>query len=233
MNSGILNKMYVSEAVKTRFSCRAFTNQPVSADLIKEILDLAKQAPSGGNLQPWDIHVVTGQKLEQIIMDIESKIADMPMGEKTEYDVYPQNLWDPYRSRRFKCGEDLYKSINIPREDKVARLNQLAKNLRFFDAPVGLFVYIDRKMGPPQWSDVGMFLQTLMLIAREKGLHSCAQEAWAMWHSVVNKHLTVDNNLMLFCGMAIGYADKSHPINSWRTEREVVENFTKFYGFDN
>ena len=172
--------MYVSEAVRSRFSCRAFTEKPVSKELIRQILDVAKQAPSGGNLQPWHIHAISGKKLNQIVSDIESKITEMPMGEKTEYDVYPPNLWDPYRSRRFKCGEDLYKSINIPREDKGARLNQLAKNLRFFGAPVGLFVYIDRKMGPPQWSDVGMFLQTVMLIAREKGLHSCAQEAWAM-----------------------------------------------------
>ncbi len=225
--------MYVTEAVKTRFSCRAFTKQPVSMELIKEILDIAKQAPSGGNLQPWHIHAITGQKLEHIVLDIESKIAEMPMGEKTEYDVYPRDLWDPYRSRRFKCGEDLYKSISIPREDKGSRLKQLARNFRFFDAPVGLFVYIDRKMGPPQWSDVGMFLQTVMLVAREKGLHSCAQEAWAMWHSTVKKHLTVDKNLMLFCGMGIGYADESHPINGWRTDREAVNNFTTFYGFDN
>ena len=224
--------MYVSEAVKSRFSCRAFTEKPVSKELIKEILDVAKQAPSGGNLQPWHIHAISGKKLDQIVSDIESKIRDMPMGEKTEYDVYPPNLWEPYRSRRFKCGEDLYKSINIPREDKGARLSQLAKNLRFFDAPVGLFVYIDRKMGPPQWSDVGMFLQTVMLIAREKGLHSCAQEAWAMWHSTVNQHLVVDSNLMLFCGMGIGYADENHPINSWRTDREAVDNFTTFYGFE-
>ena len=224
--------MYVSDAVKSRFSCRAFTKKPVSKELIKEILDVAKQAPSGGNLQPWHIHVISGKKLDQIVSDIESKITDMPMGEKTEYDVYPPHLWEPYRSRRFKCGEDLYKSINIPREDKGARLSQLAKNLRFFDAPVGLFVYIDRKMGPPQWSDVGMFLQTVMLIAREKGLHSCAQEAWAMWHSTVNKHLVVDDKFMLFCGMGIGYADESHPINSWRTDREAVDNFTTFYGFE-
>ena len=202
-------------------------------ELIKEILDVAKQAPSGGNLQPWHIHAITGKKLDQIVLDIESKIADMPMGEKTEYDVYPPNLWEPYRSRRFKCGEDLYKSINIPRGDKSARLNQLAKNFRFFGAPVGLFIYIDRKMGPPQWSDVGMFLQTVMLTAREKGLHSCAQEAWAMWHSTVNKHLVVDNNFMLFCGMGIGYADENHPINSWRTDRVAVDDFTTFYGFEN
>ena len=205
--------MYVSEAVKSRFSCRAFTEKSVSKELIKEILDIAKQAPSGGNLQPWHIHAISGKKLDQIVSDIESKITEMPMGEKTEYDVYPPNLWDPYRSRRFKCGEDLYKSINIPREDKGARLKQLAKNLRFFGAAVGLFVYIDRKMGPPQWSDVGMFLQTVMLIAREKGLHSCAQEAWAMWHSTVKQYLVVDSNLMLFCGMGIGYADEKHPIN--------------------
>ena len=224
--------MYVSEAVKSRFSCRAFTEKPVSKELIKEILDVAKQAPSGGNLQPWHIHAISGKKLDQIVSDIESKITDMPMGEKTEYDVYPPNLWEPYRSRRFKCGEDLYKSINIPREDKGARLSQLAKNLRFFDAPVGLFVYSDRKMGPPQWSDVGMFLQTVMLIAREKGLHSCAQEAWAMWHSTVNEHLVVDDKFMLFCGMGIGYADEKHPINSWRTDREAVDNFTTFYGFE-
>ncbi len=225
--------MKVSDAANSRISCRAFTNQPVSLKQVKELLSIAKQAPSGGNLQPWEVFAFSGKKLEAIITDIENQLSDKPMGEKGEYDVYPPSLWEPYRSRRYKNGEDLYSCINVEREDKVGRRNQFVRNFKFFDAPVGLFIYLDKGMGPPQWSDVGMFIQTLMLYAVEMGLHTCAQEAWAMWHSTVAKHVKPAENLMLFCGVGVGYMDHSAPINSLRTDRVEVEDFTKFYGFDN
>ena len=225
--------MKVSDAANSRISCRAFTDQPVSLNQIKQLLDVAKQAPSGGNLQPWEVFAFTGKKLEAIIQDIENQLSEKPMGEKAEYDVYPPSLWEPYRSRRYKNGEDLYACINVSREDKEGRRKQFVRNFKFFDAPVGLFLYLDKGMGPPQWSDVGMFIQTLMLYAREMGLHTCAQEAWAMWHSTVAKHVKPPENLMLFCGVGVGYMDESFPINSLQTDRVGVEDFTKFYGFEN
>ena len=225
--------MKVSDAANSRITCRAFTNKPVSLQQVKQLLEVAKQAPSGGNLQPWEVFAFTGKKLKAIIEDIETQLDEKPMGENGEYDVYPASLWEPYRTRRFKNGEDLYACINVGREDKEGRRKQFVRNFRFFDAPVGLFIYIDKGMGPPQWSDIGMFLQTLMLYAREMGLDTCAQEAWAMWHSIIAKHVQPAENLMLFCGLGIGYIDATFPINSLRTDRVKVDDFTKFYGFEN
>jgi Nitroreductase family len=154
------------------------------------------------------------------------------MGEGTEYNVYPPNLHEPYRSRRFKCGEDVYASIGIPREDKLARLRQFARNYDFFGAPVGLFFSIDRRMGADQWSDVGMFMQNIMLLSREHGLHTCPQEAWAVWHKTVAEFLQIPAEHMLFCGMALGHRDESAPINSWRTERAPLAEFATLRGFE-
>jgi nitroreductase len=213
-------------------TCRAFTDQPVSIQQVKQLLEIAKQAPSGGNLQPWEVFAFSGKNLKAVIDDVLSQLEEKPMGEKGEYDVYPPSLWEPYRSRRFKNGEDLYKCINVERDNKEGRRKQFVRNFKFFDAPVGLFIYLDKGMGPPQWSDVGMFLQTLMLYARELGLHTCAQEAWAMWHSTISKYVQPSENLMLFCGIGIGYKDETKPINSFQTDRVSVEDFTKFYGFE-
>jgi nitroreductase len=221
--------MDLTEAIKSRMSCRAFLDTPVPVSTIRTILETAKCAPSGGNLQPWQVHVLTGRPLQEFLALIRGKMADQPQGEGTEYPVYPPNLKEPYRSRRFKCGEDLYACISVPREDKPRRLAQWARNYELFGAPAAMFFVIDRQMGVDQWADVGMFMQNIMLLAREHGLHTCPQEAWASWHLTVAQYLGLSADLMLFCGMAIGYRDEAAPINALRTDRAPLEEFATFH----
>jgi len=223
--------MNVSTAIDTRMSCRAFLATPVPRATIVQILEQAKRAPSGGNLQPWLVHALAGQALTDFVALVRDKLRSQPLGEGTEYPVYPPNLHEPYRSRRFKCGEDLYATIRIAREDKRARLQQFAHNYEFFGAPVALFFSIDRRMGIDQWADLGMFMQNIMLLAREHGLHTCAQEAWAVWHKTVAQALSIPADHMLFCGMALGYRDETAPINTLRTERAPLEEFAVLRGF--
>jgi len=221
----------VTEAVDSRMSCRAFLDTPIPEATVREVLDVARRAPSGGNLQPWIVHALTGQPLQALIERVRAKALDQPLGEGTEYNIYPPNLKEPYRSRRFKCGEDLYALIGIPREERERRLRQYAKNFEFFGAPVGLFFVIDRGMGQDQWADLGMFMQSIMLLAREHGLHTCPQESWAGWHKTIGEFLGLPPELMLFCGMALGFRDESAPINRLRTDRASIEEFASFHGF--
>jgi len=220
--------MKVSEAVASRFSVRAYLDKPVSAAQIRRILDRARQAPSGGNLQPWHVYAVAGQPFNQLKTLIRARSAEHPRGEKPEYKVYPPELPEPYRSRRFKCGEDLYAAIGIPREDKLARIGQFAKNFEAFGAPMVLFFAIERLMGVNQWAHLGMLMQTIMLLAREEGLDTCPQEAWSAFHETIAEFLEMPGKQMLYCGMAIGYADREHPINQWRTERAPLEDIAHF-----
>lgn len=221
--------MNVSDAVASRRSCRAFLDTPVALQTLREILEAAKQAPSGGNLQPWRVHVLMGAALLEFVALIRERAVLKPDGEGTEYPVYPPNLKEPYRSRRFKCGEDLYATLGIGREDKARRLRQFARNYEFFGAPAAMFFVIDRTMGADQWADVGMFMQTIMLLARERGLDSCPQEAWASWHESVAQYLGLPAEQMLFCGLAIGYRDDAAPINRLRTDRAALEEFAAFH----
>jgi nitroreductase len=223
--------MKVSEALKSRITCRAFLDKPVPEATVRRILEEAKYAPSGGNLQPWHVHVLTGKKLEEFLGIIAAKQKDNPFGEGTEYDIYPKGLKEPYKARRFKCGEDMYASIGVAREDKAGRLMQFSRNFRFFDAPVAMFFAIDRQMGLGQWSDLGMFIQSLMLAAREHGLHTAPQEAWAIWHKTVSEFVQMPEELMLFCGLGLGYMDESAPINQLRTDRAPLEEFATLSGF--
>lgn len=218
--------MDVTEAVGRRYSCRAYRPDPVEGAVVREILEAAHRAPSGGNLQPWRVYALSGAPLE----DFKAMIAGTPM-EEPEYPVYPENLWDPFRTRRFECGEDLYASIEIPREDKPARLRQLANNLRFFGAPVGLFFCLERKLGSAQWSDIGMYMQSVMLLAVERGLDTCAQEFWARYPRAVASFLNMPDDHMVFSGMALGYADETAPINQWRTRRDPFEAYAEMRGF--
>ncbi|MDP1643054.1 MAG: nitroreductase [Phenylobacterium sp.] len=220
--------MNVSQAVAQRISVRAFRPDPVPGALVREILEAAARAPSGGNLQPWRVHALTGAPLEAL----KAKVRENPFGETPEYDVYPANLWEPLRTRRFQCGEDLYATIGIPREDKAARLAQLAKNGELFGAPVGLFFSLDRKVGPPQWSDVGMLMQTIMLLAVEQGLATCAQEYWARYPQTLAEVLNLPQDQMIFSGMALGYADAAAPINTLRTRRDPFEVWGEMLGFE-
>jgi len=219
--------MKVSEAVGNRVSIRAFRPERPSAEIVRGILEAAARAPSGGNLQPWKVYALTGAPLE----DLKARAAANPMGETPEYEVYPPNLWDPFRTRRFQNGEDLYATIGIPREDKSARLRQLARNTELFGAPVGLFFCLDRKLGPPQWSDLGMYMQTVMLLAVEQGLDTCAQEYWARYPQTVAEVLGLADDHMLFAGMALGWRDEAAPINTLRSARDPFETWGELRGF--
>jgi nitroreductase len=219
----------VTDAILSRHSCRAFTDQPVELPTVRQLLETARYAPSGGNLQPWVVHVLSGESMRQFRAQLTPKFLAAPFGGSAEYNVYPPQLKEPYRSYRYKCGEDLYGHIGVTREDKPARYRQFARNYDFFGAPVGMFFFLDRIMGAPQWSDLGMFIQNLMLLARERDLETCAQEAWAVWHREVAEFLGVGAELTLFCGLALGHGDYSAPINRLRTERTAVEEFTTFH----
>lgn len=225
--------MDVRDAVASRYSCRAFLPTPVPQHIVRDILARASRAPSGGNLQPWLVHALAGPPLEELKALLRPRFAtELPRGEGAEYHVYPPDLKEPYATRRSVVGAQLYASIDVKREDRPGRYRQYARNFMFYDAPVGLFVSMDRTMGAPQWSDVGGFIQTVMLLARDYGLHSCAQEAWTMWHKTLAPFLRLPPEHMLFCGIALGYADEAAPINRWRSERVPVEAFTTFEGFE-
>ena len=223
--------MNVTDALASRMSCRAFLSDAVPGATVRSILDAARQAPSGGNLQPWRVYALAGAPLAELLATVRAKMPTHPRGDGSEYEIYPAALWEPYRSRRFKCGEDLYATIGVARDDKFGRLLQFARNYDFFGAPVGMFLCLDRRMGPPQWSDVGMYMQSVMLLAREHGLHTCAQEAWSVWHRTVGEFLRLPSELLLFAGMALGYRDESAPINRLRTDRAPLGEFAELRGF--
>ena len=209
--------MRVSDALAARRSVRGFLDMPVDLDLVERLVAQASRAPSGGNLQPWHVDIVAGDALNRLKQTMMAKLAGGQ--EEPEYDIYPKELVAPYRDRRFAVGEAMYAHIGIPREDKVARRMWFARNFAFFGAPLALFMTVDRRMGPPQWSDMGMFLQSFMLLAVEAGLATCAQECWAVYPQTVKAFLGTSEERMLFCGMAVGYEDAGEPANALRTER--------------
>ena len=210
--------MDVSEAVASRRSVRGFLADPVDLDLVKRLVVEAARAASGGNLQPWHVDIVAGEAINRLKGTMLAKLASGET-EPPEYDIYPKELLAPYRDRRFAVGEAMYERIGIPRDDKLARRMWFARNFAFFGAPVALFTTVDKRMGPPQWSDLGMFLQTFMLLAVEAGFATCAQECWAVYPKTVKAFLDTPDEHMLFCGMAIGYEDKAEPANLLRTDR--------------
>ena len=216
--------MKVSEAVLSRKSIRAFTPQPINNKVIKDLLALAARSPSGGNLQPWKIYVVNNQSMKKFIEFQDN--WDQP--ETPGYDIYPSGLTEPYRTSRYQLGEAMYELLGIPREDKDARLQQVLRNFEFFGAPAAIFCFVDKQMGPPQWSDLGMFLQTFMLLAQEAGIDTCAQEAWAMKNDSVSEFVGSDKNDILFCGLALGYKDEDAVINQLSSERRPIEQWAKF-----
>jgi nitroreductase len=224
--------MDVFDAVASRYSCRAFLPTLVPETTVRDILERAARAPSGGNLQPWRVHALAGKKLEELKALVRARPELLPRGEGAEYNIYPSDLKEPYETRRRQVGAALYQSIGVTHEDRAGRYRQYARNFEFFGAPVALLFSIDRSLGPPQWSDLGGFIQTVMLLAREYGLHSCGQEAWTHWHKTVYSFLNLPPEYLLFCGLALGHADERAPINSWRSPREPLEAFLIISGFD-
>lgn len=223
--------MTVTQAVTERRSCRAFLDRPVAREIVAEILTLGARAPSGGNLQPWHIDVLAGEALAALKREVAASFAANPAGEGTEFPVYPPALGEPWRGRRFASGEQLYAALGITREDRAARLAQFAKNFEAFGAPVVLFFSLPRHFGPPQWAHLGMVMQTIMLLAEERGLATCAQEAWALVHRTVGEALGLPEDRLFYCGMALGHADQASPINGWRTQRAPLADFATFRGF--
>lgn len=215
--------MNVTEAVRARKSTRSFLPIPVADETIAELLTLAARAPSGGNVQPWIIYVLNGETTDRF----RDYVVDRP-GDPPEYDVYPPKLWDPYRTSRFELGEEMYALLGIGRDDKTGRLSRFAANYRFFDAPAAIFCFIDRRMGAPQWSDLGMFLQTLMLLCEEAGLQTCPQESWSAYGPSVAEFVGAPEELMLFCGMAIGHADPDQPVNQLESKRRPLDTWANW-----
>jgi nitroreductase len=220
----------VSEALRRRISVRAFSPAPLDRTLVHDILDAARWAPSGGNLQPWNVIAVAGEA-RQAVIDLVRNYPGVLPDEAGDRPIYPADLWEPYRSRRFKIGEDMYALLGIPRENKTARLARMAQNYEFFGAPVGLFFVIDERMGHGQWAHLGMFMQSIALAAIERGVSSCFQEIWAMLRRTLKAHFQLDGHEMVYCGMSLGYADADAAVNRLRSERAPVETFASFRGF--
>lgn len=220
----------VDAALATRHSMRAFLPKPVPRALLEELLAVAARAPSGTNTQPWKVHVLTGAAKATLTADILKAYNDpVERRQHTEpYAYYPTEWRSPYIDRRRKVGWDLYSLLGIGKADKERMHHQHARNYSFFDAPVGLMFTIDTVMQQGSWLDYGMFLQNVMIAARARGLHTCPQAAFTQFHRIILRHLGVEEDQTLVCGMSLGYADPAAVENTLLTEREPVAGFTRF-----
>lgn len=221
--------MKVSDAINKRMSVRAFTDKPVSVETMQDVFTAAARAPSGGNVQPWHMVILGPEKLSELNVLMERRLGGEPHseGDAPEYQVYPDKLKEPYRTSRFEVGEEMYGLLGIGRDEKPKRLEWFANNFRFFGAPAAAFCFVDKCMGPPQWSDLGMYLQTAMLLFQEHGIDTCAQECWSMYPKTVHEFCEMPDEMMIFCGLAIGYRDETHPVNALRTKRLAAEHWLK------
>ena len=220
--------MQVSEAIRSRRSIRAFATRAVDPSVISTLLEQAAWAPSGSNMQPWQVHVATGDALQRL------RVAALAAFEadaiKPEWDYYPNPIPEPYLARRRACGFGLYGHLEIARGDHAARRQQHRRNYELFDAPVGLFFFMDARLARGSWLDYGMFLQNIMLLAREHGLDTCPQAAWLELHQVVRTQLQVPDSLTMVCGMALGYREAAAHVNEFQPPREGAAAFTTWHG---
>jgi nitroreductase len=222
--------MDVYEAVKSRRAVRGFTDEPVPREVLERVLSAAAWSPSGSNVQPWNVYVVTGAPLAGLKKRAVERVATgMPWDER-EYEMYPPAMKSPYRERRSAFGEERYRALGVAREDSEARMRAAIANWDCFGAPAALFVYIDRDMGPAQWADLGMYLQSVMLLLRDEGLHSCPQMAWSQVRETVADVLSPPDGLILFCGLSIGYEDPA--VSYIRTGRAPLEETVTFVDDD-
>ena len=221
--------MDVKDAVAARRSVRGFLDREVAPELLKDLAVRSARAATGGNIQPWHVDIVYGEPMRELKAIMAGKIERREK-ETPGYDIYPKEMDDRYRQRTFAIGEEMYGRLGIPREDKKARAIWFARNFQFFGAPAAYFVTVDRRMGPPQWSDLGMYLQSLMLLAVEAGLATCPQECWAVYPETVERFLGTPAERMLFCGVAIGYEDEADPANATRSARAPEEEWLTVKG---
>jgi nitroreductase len=220
----------VDDAIESRHSTRAFLDKPVLRATIERILEVAARAPSGNNIQPWHVHVLTGASREALVAATCAAFDDKAQNHEYEYDYYPAKFFEPYLGRRRKVGFDLYRLMGIVKGDVAAMRTQHRRNFEFFGAPVGMIFSIDRRMSKGSWFDYGMFLQNIMVAARARGLDTCPQVSWAQFHRVVAAQLQLPPEQMVVCGLALGHADKSATVNHLVTERVPVTEFTVFHG---
>jgi len=216
----------VDRAITSRRAVRAFLPIPVDPALLRHLLEVAAQAPSGTNMQPWRVRVIGPQarsRLEPALLAALDS-PDLPAAE--EYRYYPETFREPYQSRRRKVGWDLYGLLGVQKGDVAGMKRQTAANLRFFDAPVALMVTIDRDLEIGSWLDLGMFVQSILIAAQGHGLNSCPQAIFARFHPVVRRELAIPDSEIIVCGIAIGHADPDAPANRLVPEREPVEAFT-------
>jgi nitroreductase len=220
--------MDVIESITQRASTRAFLDEPVAPETVDAILDAARWAPSGANTQPWRVAVVSGST-QRSIGDAIIEARDAGLQENPDYTYYPGEWFEPYKSRRLDCGLALYGALGIRREDKERRKAAWYDNYRFFGAPVGLLFFLERQLSKGSWVDMGMFIQNVMLAAMAHQLATCPQASLAEYPDIVRDILGVPDSLALVCGMALGYPDRSAPVNNYRTTREPVSAFTSWY----
>lgn len=220
--------MHVSQAIKKRHSTRAFSDKTVTKETIRQIIDTAKHAPSGVNMQPWKVAVLTANSKAKLSAQMVKAFREKNT-ETTDYQYYPTEWNEIYKSRRVATGKKLYEILDIQREDKEKRLNQWEKNYRAFDAPVMLLFFIDKSLATGSYLDYGMFLQNIMLLAQEQGLATCPQASLAEYPGLVKSFLDLEDNWLVLGGMALGYEDTNNAVNQYRTEREELENFCEFY----
>lgn len=218
------------EALATRRSIRAFRHDaPVDRAMIEQILALAARAPSGSNIQPWKVHVVTGAARDRLSARVMQAHESGGGGHEEEYAYYPGEWVEPYLSRRRRLGKDLYALTGVARGDVAAMARQLGRNFLFFDAPVGLVVCIDRRLELGSWLDLGTFLMGIMVAARGFGLHTCPQQAFARYHRIIRSELVIPEAEYVVCGMAIGYAQDEARENRLVTERAPLHEFATFH----
>lgn len=224
--------MQLEDALKTRRSVRAFRSDPVPREIIEEILDLARQSPSGTNIQPWHMHVVTGAKREELCRAVLEHRESVPedIG-KIEF-RHVGGYVEPYRSRSRELGKAMYGLIGIPKGDKARMWEQWGRNYLFFDAPVGLIFTIDKQLGYNSWLDIGMLMQSIMLLAKARGLDTCPQGAWHQFYTTTKQVLGIPEDHFVACGMALGYADPDDPVNELVSTRLPVEDWAHWHGFD-
>lgn len=224
--------MNVLDAIQARKSIRAFTDQEVPREKLAQMLEISQRAPSGTNTQPWHVYVCTGD-VKQAITDDVLDLARAGKGKKYEdFDYYPETWNDVHRDRRRAVGWGLYGLLGIVKGDREGSARQGARNFKFFDAPVGLFVTVDSYLARGNWADVGMYIQTLMLAAKGVGLDTCAQAAWIQFPDPIRRHLSIPDDQEIVTGMCIGYADQSAIENTLVSDREDLSKVVTMVGFD-
>jgi nitroreductase len=220
--------MKVSQALLQRKSVRAYLDKEVEKEKIISILEHAKHAPSGVNMQPWQVCVLSGDKKKEI----ETKLLEAfnsDYEDSMDYQYYPLEWIEPYKTRRRNTGLLMYKTLRIRREDKKKQHEQWAKNYKAFGAPVVMYFFIDKVLQKGSYLDYGMFLHSILLMAEELGLATCTQAALAQYPSIVKKSLNISDEKHLLCGIALGYEDKDDIVNSYTTSRVELDEFVKFF----